>query len=81
MSLVELKVVLSFSTPPSSIIYSLARTEVVKELKENIYVDDWLSSADSIEEGQVKFTEACSVLGEARMSLAKWTSNSKYTME
>ncbi|KAK3873849.1 hypothetical protein Pcinc_021180 [Petrolisthes cinctipes] len=54
-----------------------SHSEVVQELKENLYVDDWLSGADSIEEGKVKFTEACSILAKAGMTLTKWSSNSK----
>ncbi|KAK3889709.1 hypothetical protein Pcinc_006275 [Petrolisthes cinctipes] len=57
-----------------------SHSEVVQELKENLYVDDWLSGADSIEEGKVKFTEACSILAKAGMTLTKWSSNSKDMM-
>ncbi|XP_063607690.1 uncharacterized protein LOC134782212 [Penaeus indicus] len=37
-------------------------TEVIEELKENLYVDDWLSGADSAEEASVKFKEAQRIL-------------------
>lgn len=54
------------------------QSEVVDELRENLYVDDWLTGADSITEGQAKFTEASSVLSKAGMTLSKWTSSDKY---
>lgn len=50
-------------------------SEVITELNENMYVDDWLSGADSAEEACVKFNEARSVLSKASMSLSKWKSN------
>lgn len=56
-------------------------SEVVQELRSNLYVDDWLSGADTVEEGKAKFTEACSVLAGAGMTLTKWTSNSKNLRE
>jgi len=52
-------------------------TEVVKELKENLYVDDWLSGADTAEEACEKFKEAQSILAEAGFPLSKWHSNCK----
>ena len=39
-------------------------SEVVAELNDNLYVDDWLSGADSAEEAFVKFNEARSVLSK-----------------
>ena len=47
-------------------------SEVVAELNDNFYVDDWLSGANSAEEAFVKFNEARSVL-----SLSKWSSSCK----
>ncbi|XP_063601659.1 uncharacterized protein LOC134777731 [Penaeus indicus] len=41
---------------------SFPNTEVIEELKENLYVDDWLSGADSAEEASVKFKEAQRIL-------------------
>ena len=35
-------------------------TEVLQELKENMYVDNWLSGADSFNEGYAKFSEVLS---------------------
>ena len=48
---------------------------VVKELSENLYVDDLLSGADSETEAQELFTEAKRVLSKTGMVLAKWKSN------
>nr|XP_027223346.1 uncharacterized protein LOC113815482 [Penaeus vannamei] len=52
-------------------------TEVVIELKDNLYVDDWLSGADTAEEACEKFKEAQSILAEAGFPLSKWHSNCK----
>ena len=57
------------------------QSEVVEELKENLYVDDWLTGAESINEGHAKFTEASFILSKAGMTLSKWTSSNKYLME
>lgn len=56
---------------------SFSPTNTVVELKENLYVDDWLSGADSDQEACQMFTEACAVMQKAGMHLAKWTSNSE----
>ena len=50
-------------------------SRVIEELKENLYVDDWLSGADTIEEGCKLYQEARAILLEANMALAKSTSN------
>lgn len=55
--------------------------KVIQELQENMYVDDWLSGADSEAEVCDMFTEAKAVMAHAGMTLAKWKSNSKYIME
>ena len=51
-------------------------TRVIKELQDNLYVDDWLTGADSESEACRMFTEARSVMLKAKMSLAKWESES-----
>ncbi|XP_014673356.1 PREDICTED: uncharacterized protein LOC106813672 [Priapulus caudatus] len=56
---------------------SLPSTPVIEELKENLYVDDWLSGANSVEEACAMFTEAQAVMQKAGMVLAKWGSNSR----
>jgi hypothetical protein len=43
----------------------------------NLYVDDWLTGADSDEEACDLFIKGNSVLGEAGMSLAKCSSSSE----
>ena len=48
---------------------------VVKELGENLYVDDLLSGTDTEIEAQELFTEAKKVVSKAGMVLAKWKSN------
>ncbi|XP_068232109.1 uncharacterized protein [Palaemon carinicauda] len=52
-------------------------SKVVNELYNNLYVDDWLSGADSDAEACVKFNEASKIMAEAGMSLSGWNSNSK----
>ncbi|XP_037775533.1 uncharacterized protein LOC119572496 [Penaeus monodon] len=51
---------------------SFPNTEVIEELKENLYVDDWLSGADSAEEVSDKFKEAQRILALAGFPLSKW---------
>lgn len=41
------------------------QSKVVDELRENLYVDDWLRGTESIIEGQAKFTKASSILNKA----------------
>ncbi|XP_076037198.1 uncharacterized protein LOC143022737 [Oratosquilla oratoria] len=53
------------------------RRLTVQELQENLYVDDWLSGADTVEEANTMFWEAQSILSDAGMTLSKWNSNSK----
>jgi hypothetical protein len=53
----------------------------VLELRENLYVDDWLTGANTEEEAAQLFEEACSVMQDAGMSLSKWMSNSGRTRE
>ena len=49
-------------------------SEVVAELHDNLYVDDWISGADSAEEAFAKFNEARPSLAKVSMSLSKWSS-------
>lgn len=50
----------------------------VRELKANLYVDDWLSGADSQSEVQDLFEAGRAIMDEAGMQLSKWTcSNNK----
>lgn len=50
----------------------------VKELKENLYVDDWLSGAYTVEEASKMLGEAQKILSGAGMTLSKWHSNSDF---
>jgi hypothetical protein len=56
-------------------------SRVIEELQENLYVDDWLSGADSDEEAVEMFSTAREVMLKAGMSLSKWSSNSKMVTE
>ena len=51
-------------------------SRVIEELKDNLYIDDWLTGADSAEEGCKLIQEASDVMNQAAMPLAKWVSNS-----
>ena len=42
-------------------------TEATQDLKENMYVDNWLSGAYSFDEAYAKFSEASKVLSLAGM--------------
>ena len=50
----------------------------IQELKENLYVDDWLSGANTVEEASKMLSEAQSVLSDAGMILSKWHTNSEF---
>ena len=52
------------------------KSNVIVELDENLYVDDWLSGANSEQEARQLFSDAMGVMSEAGMTLAKWSSNS-----
>ena len=54
---------------------------VVEELKENMYVDDFLSGADSVEEWCTLVKDAISIMSQASMPLVKWGSNSPEVAE
>lgn len=53
---------------------------VVKELSENLYVDDFLSGADDEQEVATLYEEANKVMEKAGMKLAKWASNESAVM-
>ena len=52
-------------------------SNVVRELVENLYVDDWLSGADYPQEITDMYLEAQNIMSKAGMKLAKWSSNSR----
>ncbi len=49
---------------------------MVKELSENTYIDDWISGCDEEGEAVEMSRAAREIMGLARMTLAKWGSNS-----
>ena len=53
----------------------------VKELQENLYVDDWLSGADTVEEASRMLIEAQSILLDAGMTLSKWHTNNDFLID
>ena len=60
--------------------YHLARFDecrTVKELKDNLYVDDWLTGADSEEEICKMMSEGEKTMKEGGFTLTKWASNSQ----
>jgi hypothetical protein len=52
-------------------------SKVIDELKQNLYVDDFLSGCDSVDECCSMIQEACDTMNQACMPLAKWGSNSE----
>ena len=57
------------------------QAEVVSELQNNLYVDDWLTGADSEEEAKRMFLEGKDILSQAGMTLSKCHSNSKLVLD
>ena len=60
--------------------YHLARFDecrTAKELKDNLYVDDWLTGADSEEEICKMMSEGEKTMKEGGFTLTKWASNSQ----
>ena len=56
-------------------------SRVVSELQDNLYVDDWLSGADSEAEAKEMYLEGKAVLMEAGMTLTKCHSNSELVLD
>lgn len=54
---------------------------VVNELKENMYMDDLLTGAETEEAAIQLYEEACLIMKEAGMELVKWRTTSKQLME
>ena len=48
----------------------------VHELKHNLYVDDWLTGADTLDDVLSLFNDGRSIMLDAGMTLCKWTSSS-----
>ena len=55
---------------------SFPASEVLEELQENMYVDDFLSGADSIDEYCSMVQESSDIMSKASMNLVNWGSNS-----
>ena len=56
-------------------------TRVVQELQTNLYVDDWLTDADSAPEGCDMLKEADNIMEKAGMSFNKWNSNNPVVVD
>lgn len=56
-------------------------TNVVAELEENLYVDDWLTGADGESEATHMIQEASDVMSQCSMNLTKWGSNNKEVLD
>ena len=57
------------------------QSKVVSELQENLYVDDWLSGANSELEAKSMVNEALEVMEGASMCLTKWESNKSFVVD
>lgn len=55
--------------------------EAVKCIQEELYMDDWVSGAHSIEEGKQRITEVNACLKSGGFSLRKWSSNNRRLLE
>ena len=53
------------------------QSDIMKELGEDIYVDNYLGGADSEEEAIRKYEEASAILASAGLQLSKWSTSSK----
>ena len=56
------------------------QTRTVAELQDNLYVDDWLTGADSEAEAREMFLEGSNILSQAGMTLTKCHSNSELVL-
>lgn len=56
--------------------YEREQPQVVKTLRESLYVDDFISSTHSVEEAYHVTTTAKKILSTAGMDLCKWMTNS-----
>ena len=56
---------------------SFPDNEVVQELQDNMYVDNYIGGADSEEMALEKYKTASQILASAGLTLSKWTSNSQ----
>ena len=64
--------------------YHLAKfshSEVIDELKANLYVDDWLTGADSQDTLMAMMAESSKILKEGGFFLTKWASNSSQVQQ
>ena len=50
---------------------------IIKELVDNMFVDNWLSGGDTLEEAFTNHKVALEIFGHANMPLTQWHSNSK----
>ena len=60
---------------------TVPQTPVVQELQDNLFVDDFISGADSDEEGCDVINESACVMDKASMTLSKWCSNSAFVAD
>lgn len=59
----------------------LEPSNVVAELEENLYVDDWLTGADGESEATHMIEEASAAMSQCSMNLTKWGSNNKEVLD
>ena len=53
----------------------------LRELKKNLFVDNLLTGADTVEEAEMMYKEACEILKSGGFELDKWSSNSQNLMK
>ena len=52
-------------------------TPVISSLKEDMFVDNWVTGGDTVEEVTTKYKEGESVMKDANFTLSQWESNDK----
>ena len=52
-------------------------SDLLEELREDIYVDNYLGGADTEEEAIQKYEQASTILASAGLQLSKWNTSSK----
>ena len=51
--------------------------EIVKRIRDDLYVDDLVSECNELEEGKAPYDRTKAILSEARFDLRKWVTNDK----
>ena len=61
--------------------YLLEYPDTARSLLSEMYVDDWISGADSVEKAYQKYQEGSKILSEGGFTLRKWKTNSSELLQ